>query len=175
VYKAFSSIAILLLISACTPDSKPGSKTVQKIPPAQCIESQSQCEITTELSTFSLKFSQIKLTNNIKTELPFTLELRQQINDLNTLTSAQQADATKPNENSNQVNITKVSAYLEGRDMFMGKVPVFFEKSKESQTYTAESLLANCTEEQMVWRLWLTVESEGESQNFFVDFTSQRL
>ncbi|MCP4987209.1 MAG: hypothetical protein GY928_14515 [Colwellia sp.] len=156
--KAFSSIAIFLLISACTPVSQQDSKTAQKIPPAQCIESQSQCEITTEFSKFTLKFSQIQLSDKIKTELPFTIELSQQAN-----------------ENNNQLNITKVSSYLEGRDMFMGKVPVFFEQNNDSDMYTAQSLLANCTEEQMIWRLWITVESEGKAQNFFVDFTSQRL
>jgi hypothetical protein len=72
-------------------------------------------------------------------------------------------------------SITKATAYLEGRDMFMGKVPVFFEPTGDGKIYLAESLLANCSEEQMVWRLWITVELIDKNQTFFVDFTSQRL
>ena len=72
-------------------------------------------------------------------------------------------------------SIIKATAYLEGRDMFMGKVPVFFETMGKKNIYVAESLLANCSEEQMVWRLWITVQLAENTTIFFVDFTSQRL
>jgi len=157
VIKPISLIATLLVISACKPVSEQGSVTVQQMPSAQCIESQSQCEIDTELADFSIKFSQAKLAANVKTELPFFIELSQQVSKV-----------TKP-------KITQVSAYLEGRDMFMGKVPVFFEKAEGSHKFLAQSLLANCTEEQMVWRLWLTVKVGEQEQTAFVDFTSERL
>jgi len=157
VIKPISLIATLLVISACKPVSEQGSATVQQMPSAQCIESQSQCEIDTELADFSIKFSQAKLAANVKTELPFFIELSQQVSKV-----------TKP-------KITQVSAYLEGRDMFMGKVPVFFEKAEGSHKFLAQSLLANCTEEQMVWRLWLTVKVGEQEQTSFIDFTSERL
>ena len=97
------------------------------------------------------------LADKVKTELPFFIELAQ----------LPQQEPMK--------SITNATAYLEGRDMFMGKVPVFFETIGKKNIYVAESLLANCSEEQMVWRLWITVELAGKSKTFFVDFTSQRL
>lgn len=155
--KKLSVIGFLFLISACKPVSEQASSQSATALVAQCITSQSQCEINTELGDFSVKFSQHQLTDKVKTELPFFIELTQ---------TAQQ--------NTTQ-SITNATAYLEGRDMFMGKVPVFFEQMGEGKAYLAQSLLANCSEEQMVWRLWITVELKEKTKTFFVDFTSQRL
>ena len=155
--KKFSVIGFLFLISACKPISEQDTVNSANALVPQCIVSQSQCEISTELGNFSVKFSQHQLSDKVKTELPFFLEL--------THLSQQK---TKP-------NITKISAYLEGRDMFMGKVPVFFEQMNEENVHLAQSLLANCSEEQMIWRLWVTVELAEKTTTFFVDFTSQRL
>ena len=169
--KLFFSIFVLS-ISACKPVSEHnGQNTATKLIP-QCINSQSICEIKTEFSSYIVKFSQHtsssnikgKLLDNITTELPFSIELSQ----INTQIE------TKIQTNS-ELNTTKVSAYLEGRDMFMGKVPVFFEREGESNIYSAESLLASCSEDQMVWRLWVTIDMTGKTETFFVDFTSQRL
>jgi len=157
VFKPLSLIVILLFISACKPVVEQDSALQKEMPLPQCIKSQSQCEISTEIADFSVKFSQLELTGNIKSELPFIIELSQVVSKV-----------TEP-------QLTKLSAYLEGKDMFMGKVPVFFEKGEGDNKFTGNSLLANCTEEQMVWRLWLTVESIEHTQTFFVDFTSQRL
>jgi hypothetical protein len=154
---------MLLLISACKPVTEQSNALAQQMPLPQCIESQSRCEINTDYGDFSVKFSQIKLSDTIKTELPFTIELSQRVS------KAVQPIIAK------ELNITKVSAYLEGRDMFMGKIPVFFEMHSNGTKFLAQSLLANCTEEQMVWRLWVKIESTEQEQNFFVDFTSQRL
>jgi len=156
VAKQLLSIAVLLLISACKPINEQEKQTIPN-EPAQCIKSQSECEIRTQNANFTVKFSQHKLSDTIKTELPFSIELHQS------------SHFTQPAKQA----IIKVSAYLEGKDMFMGKVPVFF--NKESDIYLAESLLASCSEERMVWRLWITVDMIDNSQTFFVDFTSQRL
>jgi len=163
VIKQLFFITTLLLISACKPVTEQGSDMVQQMPPTQCIDSQSQCEIVTELASFSIKFSQFQMIDKVKAELPFVIEL------------SQLANKTVEPGIAQALNITKVSAYLEGKDMFMGKVPVFFEKGEGGNKFLAQSLLANCTEEQMVWRLWITVESAKETQNVFIDFTSQRL
>ena len=157
VLKSLSLVGCVLLISACEPVSEKSSTSIASDLVTQCIASQSQCEITTELGTFSIKFSQHQLADKVKTELPFFIELAQ----------LPQQEPMK--------SITNATAYLEGRDMFMGKVPVFFETMGKKNIYVAESLLANCSEEQMVWRLWITVELAGKSKTFFVDFTSQRL
>jgi len=163
VIKQLFFITTLLLISACKPVTEQGSDMVQQMPPTQCIDSQSQCEIVTELASFSIKFSQFQMIDKVKAELPFVIELSQLVSNV-----------TKPNV-AKSMSITKVSAYLEGRDMFMGKVPVFFEKAEGSNKFIAQSLLANCTEELMVWRLWITVKVGEQEQTSFVDFTSERL
>ena len=64
--------------------------------------------------------------------------------------------------------------------MFMGKIPIFFEMDKDlANSMIAESLLANCSEDVMTWRLWFQVEitADGkiQQQNFFIDFDSERL
>jgi hypothetical protein len=67
----------------------------------------------------------------------------------------------------------------------MGKVPVFFTPvlaqsatkstitSLKKIAYVAETQLANCMAEKMVWRLWINVQSAEVTQTFFIDFTSK--
>lgn len=156
-----------LFLSACKPIEAPGIKNDLADIEARCIASQSQCEIGHVPSTFSVKFAQHQLTDKVKTELPVYIELTQ------LLTSNALAEKTTE-QGGHSAQVTKLSAYLEGRDMFMGKVPVFFEQ-QDNEKYVAETLLANCTEEEMVWRLWVMFELDGQAKKYFVDFTSQRL
>ena len=149
---------LVILLTACKPVQEQSVNNNLKA--TQCITSQSACQIATKLGNVSVKFAQHQLTDKIKTELPFSMEL--------TVLPEKEAEVKQP-------SITKVSAYLEGRDMFMGKVPVFFQANEDGSSYKAESLLANCTEEQMVWRLWITLAAKDQQQTFFVDFTSMRL
>lgn len=166
MFKIIPFLVAILLISACKPAAEQGSTIEQNMALPQCIQSQSQCEIITELATVSIKFSQVQLSGNIKTELPFYLELTE---------LAKVEDKTSQLNMSKQPGLTNVSAYLEGKDMFMGKIPVFFDEHKDGNKFLAQSLLASCTEEQMIWRLWVTIERSGKEQRFFIDFTSQRL
>jgi hypothetical protein len=189
VSKQFGVIVFSFLLMACQPDS-PVAKPEKTLLHTKCIASQSQCEVTTEKSQYSVRFWQENLVDTIKGETPFTIEiipltfLPTKINEPINL-------ATRSIKNS---TITKISGYLEGRDMFMGKVPVFFtttstpsptiaqasigqatelaSPSLKNFTYLAETQLANCMAEQMVWRLWITVERAEDTENFFVDFTS---
>ncbi|GAW97285.1 hypothetical protein MTCD1_02911 [Colwellia marinimaniae] len=164
VFKQLPLIGFLYLISACKPVSEQGlADSLHTLAPL-CITSQSQCQIKTELADFTIKFSQPQLADKIKTELPFVIELAE-LTELAGLAQPQQV--TKQ-------NITHISAYLEGKEMFMGKVPVFFEQTDNTGVFIAQSLLASCGDEHMAWRLWLTVELKGQEQTFFVDFISQR-
>lgn len=176
VLKKFAIIGFVLLVSACNPVAKKSTATHVSTLVPQCIRSQSQCEFTTELGSFTVKFSQQQLADTLITELPFFITLSE-LNASNVLEGVNEEATTEPKANtqSSQVNISNVSAYLEGKDMFMGKVPVFFEQTDKSNTYSAQSLLASCSEEFMVWRLWITLDIAEQSQTFFVDFTSQRL
>ncbi|MGL5006739.1 MAG: hypothetical protein ACRC53_05035 [Plesiomonas sp.] len=49
---------------------------------------------------------------------------------------------------------TIVSAYVEGRDMFMGKIPVVF--SFENGRWIGDFTVGSCTSEQMVWQVNIT-------------------
>ncbi len=172
---------------ACQPINQEEKLDFVEIKP-HCITSQSQCLITGQDIDISVYFSQniqgeIKQSHakdNIITELDFSILL------------SLDAQTTKKKK------IKTVSAYLEGRDMFMGKIPVFFNELRQEKKntlvfndfninpneikYIAKSLLANCTEDKMIWRLWLTLEIldvgneslEQQKQTFFVDFTAQR-
>lgn len=157
-------VVILLIINilACNPIQQASQKK-NTLPqsPFTCLTSQSRCEVITDLGTFSVQFSGQLDTGKIKTELPFQVRMK-----FDAITDTSQ--------------LKSVSSYLEGKTMFMGKIPVFFQSSKiNSDSMSAESLLASCSEEIMTWRLWFNVEIEHEEkitqQDFFIDFDSQRL
>lgn len=79
-------------------------------------------------------------------------------------------------------SIKTISGYLEGTDMYMGKIPVFIEPrfsnasgEKQAkagknqplekiaplkQVFQAEVLVGSCSAQQMTWRLWLTFTTQ---------------
>jgi hypothetical protein len=146
---------------ACEPIIATSSKeNTQQQATFVCLTSQSQCEVNSNYGSFYLHFSQIaQEQGKIKTELPFQLKLT--------------FDGLKET-----YQIQSISSYLEGKTMFMGKIPVFFHET-DTNTMIAESLLANCSEDVMTWQLWVQVEilvgDEVKQQDFFVYFDSKRL
>jgi hypothetical protein len=157
-------VVILFFFSlfACNPVQKASqNKSVPLAVPFTCLASQSRCDISTDLGTFTVEFSGLFEEGKIKTELPFTIQLT-----FETLVENAQ--------------LRTINSYLEGKSMFMGKIPVFFQLAENnSKIMTAETMLVNCSEEIMTWRLWFAVEIEqaGKTtvQDFFVDFDSKRL
>jgi len=155
-------IVILLVfnIIACDPIQQASRKgNIQQLTSFTCLTSQSNCVVQTKFGRFNIQFSGEVPQERIKTELPFQIQVK--------------FDATRET-----YQLKSISSYLEGKTMFMGKIPVFFQTNK-SNTIVAESLLASCSEEVMTWRLWFQVEviAEGEiqQQDFFIDFDSERL
>jgi len=129
-------IVILLIfnIVACEPISPASTKSDdQQQVSFVCLISQSRCSVESNYGHFTLHFSQAVQEGKIKTELPFYIQL-----------SFEGLNET--------YQLKNISAYLEGKSMFMGKIPVFFEK-KGINVMVAESLLANCSEEVMTWQL----------------------
>ncbi len=158
---AFILILIFGLLSACQPKTPPQSHYVEP----QCLSDQSICDIDTELGKFNIHFN----VKKVQAEVPFVISI-----------SAE-----------NSISDLNFTGYFEGKDMFMGKVPVFFQhQPNKPEQVTAESLLASCSEDVMTWRIWITViKSETSIDNkspndeqafeqskvrFFVDFTSSR-
>ncbi len=158
-------IVIILFIFntlACEP-IQPASMqgNIQKQLFFTCLTSQSECEVNSKFGRFIIQFSGQAPKERIKTELPFQIQFK-----LDAVNEAYQ--------------LKSVSSYLEGKSMFMGKIPIFFEMDKDlANSMIAESLLANCSEDVMTWRLWFQVEitADGkiQQQNFFIDFDSERL
>lgn len=165
-------IVILLIFNslACEPISTvSNNRDIQQQLPFICITSQSQCEVNSHYGRFNILFSQIAQDGKIKTELPFYIQL-----SFTALTENKLGE--KSLEATGKIN--KIASYLEGKTMFMGKIPVFFQETN-TNALVAESLLASCSEEIMTWRLWFTVEilvdGKIQQQGFFIDFDSQRL
>jgi len=159
------AVVVLLFtfnILACNPIQQASQKkSIHPQIPFTCLTSQSSCEVSTDVGVFIIEFSGQLDKGKIKTELPFEIQLT--------------FEAL-----SESLQLKNVSSYLEGKTMFMGKVPVFFEMTdKNNKPVIAQTLLASCSEEVMTWRLWFTVEIEQDDkrteQAFFIDFDSQRL
>lgn len=169
------AIIVMLLVFnslACEPISQATNMNeIKKQVSFVCLKSQNQCEVKTKYGRFSIQFSGAALQTSIKTELPFQMQLT--------------FDAAH-----DELQLKNISSFIEGKTMFMGKIPVFFEgvasnesnksnKSNKVNKMIAESLLASCTEEIMTWRLWFKIEILADEviqqQDFFIEFDSERL
>ncbi len=162
MFKITLIIIFTFNLLACEPVQLASKKTAEEQEKIfTCLPSQSQCEINSEFGRFNIQFSGQVSQGKIKTELPFQIQI--------------QFDAI-----DESYKLKTVMSYLEGKDMFMGKIPVFFESDQQkANIMVAESLLASCSEEQMTWRLWVEVEvfkgNKASQQRFFIEFDSQRL
>lgn len=158
MFKVIVVLVCLFNVLACNPVEKKSPKSEKEIP-FLCLSSQSSCDIDTELGKFSVNFSGKTEQGKLKTELPFQIQVQLVTSDNKKLVS--------------------IDSYLEGKSMFMGKIPVFFNDSLTVNTKQAESLLASCSDEIMTWRLWLDIKvssgNEVKAQKVFIDFDSIRL
>lgn len=122
---------------------------------SSCLPSQSSCIVTTAHGSFKILFNAEKIT----TEVPFNITVRYQ----------------------GEYFIKALSGHLEGKDMYMGKVPVFFDADiTDKNVFIAQSMLGSCSKEKMIWQLWLNVigdkaDASGPfAENFFIEFESTR-
>ena len=169
MFKYYFCLFLIIVLSSCNPSQ---DKVHKKNDPI-CLPSQSQCKIELPVGTFTVKFA---VDKNVITEMPFNIEISyfQQ--------STQQGSET--------LKVKKIMAYLEGKEMFMGKIPVLFSpassptptssSSEIKNSFTGETMLGSCSDDQMTWRLWITAELENKTQTetisktFFVEFDSTR-
>ena len=114
----------------------------------KCLPSQSQCQISTAFGNFNILFNQ----EEIITETPFEIHISSQM----------------------QVSDYSVSGYMEGKDMFMGKIPLFFENVERA--LVAKTILGSCSQERMIWRTWIEIRKNNSDEivTRFVDFESKR-
>ena len=143
--------------------SQDKSQPVTSIP-FQCINDQSNCEVITKFGTVLIKFN----VKKIITEHPFNIRVEFKKDHL-------------LSDNTHSRYLNSVAGYMEGKTMFMGKIPLFFNTKGESKAnkFVAETMLGSCSEDKMTWRLWLTIEMNGTNNEklqttFFIDFDSTR-
>ncbi|MGJ8693460.1 MAG: hypothetical protein ACSHW0_13375 [Thalassotalea sp.] len=115
-----------------------------------CTDYQSVCQLTIGEYNFKVNFNQ----NQLQAEVPFKFYLTS-------------SDNLPPD--------FKLSGYIEGVNMYMGKIPLFVEIS--ANEIVAESMFGSCSEAEMVWRIYLNVsysvnQKMQEHQRFF-DVTSR--
>jgi len=145
-------ISIFGLIFACSPAKNHQNNSAVPLSQYQCLATQSSCNIETKQGVFSVTFDHV----NIKAEVPFKLLVSYK----------------------GKQKLKKITGYMEGETMFMGKIPLFFSASN-TQHYMAETMVVACTEPSMVWRMWFTAELYDQElqstvkQGFFIDFTSE--
>ena len=141
----------------------------EAIIPFQCLSDQSRCEVITEFGTVLVKFN----VEKVLTELPFSILVEFKESSLL---------SNEINQKDKQNNKLKVLGYMEGKTMFMGKIPLFFDNPLEDNKYNqfiAETMLGSCSEDRMTWRIWITLEmndinNKKEHTTFFIDFPSTR-
>lgn len=68
--------------------------------------------------------------------------------------------------------IISVTGYMEGVEMFMGKIPVFLERrvisgeivDEQVQTFTGELFVGSCSAQKMTWKMWLTFTTQSNQK-----------
>lgn len=134
----------------------------------ECLETQSKCNISTQFGDISVKFN----VDVVKPEIPFSIYVD-----------------FKEKDGLDRKSDFFVSGYIEGKNMYMGKIPLFFSafdnenrpsKNSDNQSksfqYKSETLLGSCSEAKMIWRMWLTLTDEyGKKESHFIDFESSRV
>jgi len=158
----FRNVIIIICvfnILACKPAGEKSLENVKNYP-FSCLSSQNSCNLDTEYGDFIITFSGLTEEGKLKTELPFNIQVE-----------------FKANKNRHQ--LVSIQSYLEGKDMFMGKVPVFFQLNENKNKMQAQTLLANCSEEVMTWNLWLitniAVDDKIKEERLLIEFDSIRL
>ena len=61
------------------------------------------------------------------------------------------------------------SARIEGRDMFMGMIPIKFNSIKNKE-FLGDAILGTCASGYMVWRLIVNIDVNGTPSTVFYDF-----
>ena len=134
--------------------SKDESDRIEYTKP-HCISSQEVCVKKTAFGDLSILFN----VATVMAETPFQISVI----------------------HSSNAHHFKVFGFIEGKDMYMGKIPLFFERDNASG-FVSDVLLGSCSQETMIWRMWITIQEDGPNPNrpeqtsdtFFIDFTSTR-
>lgn len=152
-------ISLLIVCLGCEQNVDLDKKNIEP----KCLTNQSVCEKSVMSGDFSILFN----TDPVITETPFNISLVYR----------------------GKYRLKNISAHMEGKNMFMGKIPLFFEPQITKQItqpneqglgqvlYVANTMLGSCSEESMRWTIFFNVtlensESEQVTEKIIVDFDS---
>lgn len=70
-------------------------------------------------------------------------------------------------------SIEKVIGFIEGKSMYMGKIPLLFSAPSSQEEVQATFMLGSCSDPKMIWQTRIEVHFvDGTKTSFFFDFTS---
>ena len=144
------AILLFLFLMGCGPKT---ASPILHIEPT-CLSSQNRCVVKTNDGNFEVLFN----IEQVITESEFQITVLY----------------------SGKKSIGSIKGFLEGKNMYMGKIPTFFNPSPSGSGFITTAMLGSCSRDQMVWRLWLTIELIGEknltrTETFSIEFESTRL
>ena len=137
---------------------QPVTNDVSEVDTLRCVNA-NPCRINTDVGTFIITFD----TPMVITEESFSIKLSYQ---------------ASPIILEKELKISAIDAFLEGKHMYMGKIPALFHLTEQDQSFAATLLLGRCSASSMVWRLSISVRLMNKITNkplvesFHIDFTS---
>ena len=136
--KSFVTIVfftLFLCLSACNPMHTKVEGDSVNYAPANCVKAMSPCTLITQTGRYAIAVN----VKKIITEQPFLIYV--------SYLGAR--------------HINNISGYLEGKTMYMGKIPLSFTLDNQHR-FTAKTMLGMCTEQQMTWRIVLMVDLKND-------------
>ena len=152
-YRKNFTYIILSLITIAGCDAPPNKVVKAYISPI-CIETQAPCALTNDTGEYSLAFD----VAHVMSETPFHYYLTYQ----------------------GEHKFIGAQGYVEGKNMYMGKIPVFFESTSNNSTFKGNGLLGSCSEDIMQWNLHIVVKlrhsqtQEEITKKIIFSYSSQR-
>lgn len=140
----YTSLILVFLCSACSPQ-QPAETGLN---PPVFVEDTSLCDFSQtscNKQVAGIDLSLLITPFNTPSEKPLTIEL------------------------ASSEAINDVSMRIEGRDMFMGLIPVKLSKLNEKQ-YNGQLIFGSCSSNYMVWRAFVNFTKNGEPQVAIFDF-----
>lgn len=133
---------MLMLLTLSGCSDDKAEKTINPV----CINGQSACFVEVLGTQLHLKFNQQRLV----AETPFMMRIL-------------------PNDSS---KISEIKAYMEGDNMYMGKIPLLFNFNRAGY-YEAQGFVGSCGKTDMRWRIWLTAtDSSGKAETVSITVPS---
>jgi hypothetical protein len=147
----YLGVIVIFALLGCEQVNKVNNMSVEPY----CLSSQNTCTVKSSHGEFLVLFTQ----EQIVTENPFDI-----------IFIAQDKRVIK-----------KISAHMEGKNMYMGKIPLFFSSSTgefnltnfsqnhNSISYSAKTMLGSCTEEIMRWIIFFDITLEDIKGNTIIE------